>query len=76
VESFNGRLRQEYLNENWFLSLADSEQKVEAWSTFYNQVSPHSALVWPTPSDYARKHAVSDRLKQQLEPDFSGNERY
>ncbi|HAX09264.1 MAG TPA: IS3 family transposase [Marinobacter hydrocarbonoclasticus] len=76
VESFNGRLRQECLNENWFLSLADAEQKIEAWRTFYNQVRPHSALGWSTPSDYARKHAVSGRLKQQLKPDFSDNERY
>lgn len=61
VESFNGRLRQECLNENWFLSLADAREKIEAWRTFFNQVSPHSALEWSTPSDYARKDAVSRR---------------
>lgn len=73
VESFNGRLRQECLNENWFLSLADAREKVEAWRTFYNQVRPHSALEWSTPSDYARKHAVSRRKQHQLEPDFSNS---
>jgi len=36
VESFNGRQRQECLSENWFLSLTDSEQKIEPWKTFYN----------------------------------------
>lgn len=76
VESFNGRLRQECLNENWFLSLQDAEQKIEAWRTFYNQVRPHSALEWLTPSDYARKHAVSRQKEQPLEPDFSTQERY
>ena len=70
VESFNGRLRQECLNENWSLSLADAREKIEAWRTFYNQVRPHSALEWSTPSDYARKHAVSRRKQKQLEPDF------
>ncbi|WP_088828050.1 IS3 family transposase [Marinobacter sp. es.048] len=73
VESFNGRLRQECLNENWFLSLADAMEKIEAWRTFYNQVRPHSALEWCTPSDYARKHAVSRRKQKQLEPDFSNS---
>ncbi|WP_345427037.1 IS3 family transposase [Halioxenophilus aromaticivorans] len=73
VESFNGRLRQECLNENWFLSLADAREKIEAWRTFYNQVRPHSALEWSTPSDYARKHAVSRKKQKQLEPDFSNS---
>lgn len=31
VESFNGRLRQECLNEHWFLSLDDARAKIEAW---------------------------------------------
>ncbi len=34
VESFNGRLRQECLNENWFLSLADAWEKIEVWRAF------------------------------------------
>ncbi len=71
VESFNGRLRQECLNENWFLSLSDAREKIEAWRTFYNQVRPHSALEWSAPPDYDRKHAVSRRKQKQSEPDFS-----
>ena len=73
VESFNGRLRQECLNENWFLSLADAREKIEAWRMFYNQVRPHSALEWCTPSDYARKHAASRRKQKPLEPDSSNS---
>ena len=33
IESFNGRLRAECLNENWFLSLEDAGEKIEAWRT-------------------------------------------
>lgn len=44
VESFNGRLREECLNEHWFLSLADARSKIEAWRRFYNEECHHSAL--------------------------------
>ena len=37
VESFNGRLRQEGLNEHWFMSLQDARNKIEAWRGFYNE---------------------------------------
>ncbi|VFS63350.1 Uncharacterised protein [Raoultella planticola] len=52
VESFNGRLRQECLNENWFMSLEDARCKIEAWRIHYNQRRPHSALGWMTPSEF------------------------
>ncbi len=57
VESFNGRLRQECLNENWFMSLEDARCKIEAWRILYNQRRPHSALGWMTPSEFAEKSA-------------------
>ena len=44
IESFNGRLRDECLNQHWFLSLADARQTVEAWRQDYNTVRPHSSL--------------------------------
>ncbi|MGY0148193.1 integrase core domain-containing protein [Edwardsiella tarda] len=37
VELFNGRLQQECLNENWFMSLEDARCKIEAWRIHYNQ---------------------------------------
>lgn len=43
-ESFNGRLRDECLNQHWFLSLADARQTVEASRLDYNTVRPHSSL--------------------------------
>ena len=44
IEAFNGRLRQECLNESWFLSLEDMSQKVEAWRQEYNKERPYGAL--------------------------------
>ena len=44
IESFNGRFRQECLNENWFLSLEDAEEKVESWRRYYNGERPLSVL--------------------------------
>ncbi len=49
IESFNGRLRQECLNQHWFLSLQDAQEKVEQWRQDYNQVRPHSSLNNQTP---------------------------
>ena len=44
IEAFNGRPRQECLNENWFLSLEDAREKVETWRQEYNRERPHGAL--------------------------------
>ena len=44
VESFNGRFRQECLNEHWFLSLEDARSKIADWRRYYNESRPHSAL--------------------------------
>ena len=57
VESFNDRLRQECLNENWFKSLENARCKIEAWRIHYNQRRLHSALGWITPSEFAEKSA-------------------
>lgn len=54
IESFNGRFRDECLNEHWFLSLADARRIVEAWRQDYNRTRPHSALGYRTP---AERHA-------------------
>jgi len=53
VESFNGKFRDECLNENWFLGLADAREKIETWRLDYNQVRPHSSLGDRTPTEYA-----------------------
>lgn len=52
IESFNGRFRQECLNENWFLSLKDAVEKVESWRRHYNGERPHSALGNLSPREF------------------------
>jgi putative transposase len=52
IESFNGRLRDECLNVNWFLDLADAREKIELWRKDYNEVRPHSSLGYLTPREY------------------------
>ena len=52
IESFNGRLRDECLNEHWFLSLAQARQIIEAWRVDYNGVRPHSALGNVSPTEF------------------------
>ena len=44
IEAFNGRLRQECLNQHWFLSLADARSKIEAWRQGYNERGRFSSL--------------------------------
>ena len=53
IESFNGRFRQECLNENLFLSLEDAQEKVGAWRRYYNGERPHSALGNLSPREFA-----------------------
>lgn len=53
-ESFHGRLRDECLNEHWFLGLADARRIVETWRQDYNQERPHSALGYQTPVEFAQ----------------------
>ena len=56
IASFNGRFRDECLNENWFLDLADARQIIEAWRLDYNSSRPHSALGYATPQEFAASH--------------------
>lgn len=55
AESFNGRLRDECLNESWFVSLADAQETIEAWRIDYMIARPHSGLAGRTPSAFARE---------------------
>jgi putative transposase len=57
IESFNGRLRDECLNEHWFVSLAHARAVIEAWRREYNEERPKKSLGGLTPSAYARKLA-------------------
>ena len=55
VESFNGRLRDECLNEHLFDSLPDARQLIGAWRRDYNHERPHSSLGGLTPRAFANR---------------------
>ena len=61
VESFNGRMRDELLNETMFRNLAHTRTVIAAWAADYNTKRPHSALDYRTPAEYARtlNHAIA-----------------
>ena len=77
IESFNGRLRDECLNVEWFTSLDDARQKLAKFREHYNQQRPHSALADRTPAAFAALHqgkastsmgrALQSRLIEPLE---------
>jgi putative transposase len=53
IESFNGRFRDECLNEHWFVTMAQARQVIENWRVEYNEERPHSSLGYRTPSRFA-----------------------
>ena len=54
IESFNGRLRDELLNETLFTSLAQTRAFLALWRADYNSVRPHSQIGWQTPNEFAQ----------------------
>jgi putative transposase len=69
-ESFNGRLRDECLNETLFRSLPHARAVLDAWRRDYNEERPHSKLGWMTPRDYARA-LCGDSGRHAAIPDVS-----
>lgn len=67
VESFNGRMRDELLNETLFFGLAHAKQEIAAWISDYNHQRPHSALDYETPAAYAAKLNSGEAIAK-LEP--------
>jgi putative transposase len=62
VESFNGRLRDECLNEHWFTSLANARSLIEAWRRDYNEQRPKKDLGGLPPAIYAARLAATTTL--------------
>src|ERR1700761_6059089 len=67
VESFNGRMRDELLNETLFFSLDHARQKLAAWTADYNTARPHSAIGYQTPAAYAAHLTATGRPATRLE---------
>jgi putative transposase len=58
-ESFNGRLRDEYLSLNWFRNRVDAKVGIEQWRRHYNEIRPHSSLGYLTPLEF-KANGVAD----------------
>ncbi len=63
MESFNGKFRDECLNQNWFMSLGHAREVIEGWRVDYNMVRPHSSLEDMTPNEF--------RLASEVEPVYT-----
>lgn len=60
IESFNGKFRDECLNEHWFLSLEDARRTIEEWRIDYNENRPHTSLGNLTPREFADKLTMQE----------------
>ncbi|PJL79284.1 hypothetical protein B9Y88_03280 [Stenotrophomonas maltophilia] len=69
VESFNGRLRDECLNEHWFTGLLHARTVIETWRREFNEERPKNALGGLTPQAYAKTLARSDTLTPDSKAD-------
>jgi len=68
IESFNGKMRDECLNEHWFLSLGEARETIEAWRRDYNEVRPHSSLGNRTPQEFTGPGAALRSPTAPFEP--------
>lgn len=54
VESFNGKFRDNCLNQQWFRTINEARSLIETWRIDYNEIRPHSSLNYQPPSVFAR----------------------
>ena len=64
VESFNGRLRDEYLNEHLFSSYAQAQRIIETWRNDYNHNRPHTSLNGLTPIEFVNRSRTDQNLNR------------
>ena len=60
IESFNGKFRDECLNEHWFLSMRHAQAIIADWRVEYNEARPHSALGYRTPKEFVERFLTAD----------------
>ena len=69
IESFNGRFRDECLNEHWFQTLHQARIEIAAWRLDYNEVRPHGSIGRMPPAQFAEQHRRhAGDAAQQLNP--------
>jgi putative transposase len=69
TESFNGKLRDECLNQHWFVSLEEARRIIKSWRMDYNTTRPHSSLGYMTPDAFRlsfEQKLENDKMKQEL----------
>ena len=69
IESFNGRFREECLDQSWFTSLAEARRVIEAWRLDYNEHRPHTSLRMRTPAAFAAARPFAKPRRPQPAPD-------
>lgn len=67
IESFNGKFRDECLNEHWFSNLAEARAIIGVWRRDYNECRPHSALGYLTPAEVAAQYRTTVRNTEKEE---------
>ncbi|MBB3195856.1 hypothetical protein FHS28_003262 [Roseateles terrae] len=70
VKSFNGKLRDELLNRDWFRTLTEAKVLIEAWPQFYNDRRPHNALGHRTPAAVRREWSDTDNITRDSPPEW------
>jgi putative transposase len=70
IESFNARLRDECLNQHWFVSLEEARAVIEEWREDYNRKRPHGSLDNQTPEEFAHRCSLMQEAKNRLELSF------
>ena len=65
VESFNGKFRDECLNDNWFTTMQQAKSIIETWRRDYNEARPHSSLGDLSPSEFLKKIEVKNTERLQ-----------
>ncbi len=66
IESFNGKFREECLNQNWFRSLSEAKMIIEEWRQDYNKERPHSSLGYMTPEEFAQSLDINKTTKSSF----------
>ena len=67
TESLNGKIRDECLNQHWFISLEEAKNIIEQWRIHYNTRRPHSALGYRAPQEFIRLSQQDCRARQTLD---------
>jgi putative transposase len=75
IESFNGKFRDECLNEHWFITMAQARRSIESWRIEYNTERPHSSLGDMTPEEFAERSLAREKERVHLSTADSNSRR-